>query len=72
VALFPNEWSANCFGETNKLVPRSALPVQTATIKPEMRMSKSEKSPKLEIRNSQFRAALFFGLRTSDFGFRIS
>jgi len=28
--LFPNEWSANYFGETNKLVPLSALPVQTA------------------------------------------
>jgi len=30
VVLFPNEWSANYFGETNKLVPLSALPVQTA------------------------------------------
>jgi peptide chain release factor 3 len=30
VVLFPNEWSANYFSETNKLVPLSALPVQTA------------------------------------------
>jgi peptide chain release factor 3 len=30
VVLFPNEWSANYFGETNKLVPLSAQPVQTA------------------------------------------
>ena len=30
LALFPNEWSADYFGETNKLVPLSALPVQTA------------------------------------------
>ena len=30
VVLFQNEWSANYFGETNKLVPLSALPVQTA------------------------------------------
>jgi peptide chain release factor 3 len=30
VILFQNEWSANYFGETNKLVPLSALPVQTA------------------------------------------
>ncbi|HXG49067.1 MAG TPA: peptide chain release factor 3 [Methylomirabilota bacterium] len=29
VVLFPNEWSANYFGETNKNVPLSALPVQT-------------------------------------------
>ena len=29
LALFPNEWSADYFGETNKLVPLSALPVQT-------------------------------------------
>jgi peptide chain release factor 3 len=30
VVLFQNEWSANYFGETNKNVPLSALPVQTA------------------------------------------
>jgi peptide chain release factor 3 len=30
VALFQNEWSANYFGETNKGVTLSALPVQTA------------------------------------------
>jgi peptide chain release factor 3 len=30
VVLFANEWSANYFGETNKNVPLSALPVQTA------------------------------------------
>ena len=30
VVLFPNEWSANYFSETNKHVPLSALPVQTA------------------------------------------
>ncbi|MBI3849140.1 MAG: GTP-binding protein [Verrucomicrobia bacterium] len=30
VALFQNEWSANYFSETNKLVPLSALPAQTA------------------------------------------
>ena len=30
VVLFENEWSANYFSETNKLVPLSALPVQTA------------------------------------------
>jgi peptide chain release factor 3 len=30
IVLFPNEWSANYFGETNKRVPLSALPVQTA------------------------------------------
>jgi peptide chain release factor 3 len=30
VVLFPNEWSANYFGETNKNCPLSALPVQTA------------------------------------------
>jgi peptide chain release factor 3 len=30
VVLFPNEWSANYFGETNKNTPLSALPVQTA------------------------------------------
>ena len=30
VVLFTNEWSANYFSETNKLVPLSALPVQTA------------------------------------------
>jgi len=30
VVLFQNEWSANYFSETNKLVPLSALPVQTA------------------------------------------
>jgi peptide chain release factor 3 len=30
VILFQNDWSANYFGETNKLVPLSALPVQTA------------------------------------------
>jgi peptide chain release factor 3 len=29
VVLFQNEWSANYFSETNKLVPLSALPVQT-------------------------------------------
>ena len=29
VVLFQNEWSANYFGETNKLVPLSALPAQT-------------------------------------------
>ena len=28
VVLFPNEWSANYFGETNKGVPLSGLPVQ--------------------------------------------
>ncbi len=30
VVLFANEWSANYFGQTNKLVPLSAQPVQTA------------------------------------------
>ena len=30
VVLFQNEWSANYFGETNKAVPLSPLPVQTA------------------------------------------
>ena len=30
VVLFQNEWSANYFSETNKLVPLCALPVQTA------------------------------------------
>ena len=30
VVLFANEWSANYFGETNKGVTLSALPVQTA------------------------------------------
>jgi peptide chain release factor 3 len=30
VVLFTNEWSANYFGETNKLVPLSALPLQMA------------------------------------------
>jgi peptide chain release factor 3 len=30
VVLFPNEWSANYFGETNRNTPLSALPVQTA------------------------------------------
>ena len=30
VVLFQNEWSANYFGETNKAMPLSALPVQTA------------------------------------------
>ena len=30
VVLFANDWSANYFSETNKLVPLSALPVQTA------------------------------------------
>jgi peptide chain release factor 3 len=30
VALFQNEWSANYFGETNKGITLSALPVQTA------------------------------------------
>src|SRR5438046_1390406 len=30
VVLFQNEWSANYFSETNRLVPLSALPVQTA------------------------------------------
>ncbi|MSU62236.1 MAG: peptide chain release factor 3 [Pedosphaera sp.] len=30
VVLFQNEWSANYFSETNKLVPLSALPVQSA------------------------------------------
>ena len=30
VVLFTNDWSANYFGETNKLIPLSALPVQTA------------------------------------------
>jgi len=30
VVLFPNEWSANYFSETNKHCPLSALPVQTA------------------------------------------
>jgi peptide chain release factor 3 len=30
VVLFQNEWSANYFGETNKNMPLSALPVQTA------------------------------------------
>ncbi len=29
VALFPNEWSANYFAETNPRVPLSALPVET-------------------------------------------
>ena len=29
VVLFQNEWSANYFSETNKLVPLSVLPVQT-------------------------------------------
>jgi peptide chain release factor 3 len=29
VVLFPNDWSANYFGETNRSVPLSALPVQT-------------------------------------------
>ncbi len=29
VVLFANDWSANYFGETNKRVPLSALPVQT-------------------------------------------
>lgn len=29
VVLFVNEWSANYFGETNKNIPLSALPVQT-------------------------------------------
>jgi len=30
VILFTDEWSADYFGQTNKLVPLSALPVQTA------------------------------------------
>jgi peptide chain release factor 3 len=30
LVLFPTEWSASYFGETNKLVPLSALPVQAA------------------------------------------
>jgi len=30
LVLFINEWSATYFGETNKLVPISVLPVQTA------------------------------------------
>ena len=30
VVLFPNEWSANYFSETNRNCPLSALPVQTA------------------------------------------
>jgi peptide chain release factor 3 len=30
MVLFTNEWSANYFGETNRNVPLSALPVQTA------------------------------------------
>ena len=30
VVLFTNDWSANYFGETNKNLPLSALPVQTA------------------------------------------
>ena len=30
VVLFPTEWAANYFGETNRNVPLSALPVQTA------------------------------------------
>ncbi len=30
VVLFPNDWSANYFAETNRNVPLSALPVQTA------------------------------------------
>ncbi len=30
VVLFPNEWSANYFGETNRHCPLSALPLQTA------------------------------------------
>jgi peptide chain release factor 3 len=30
VLLFPNEWSANYFGETNRNCPLSALPAQTA------------------------------------------
>jgi len=30
VVLFQNDWSANYFGETNKGVELSALPVQTA------------------------------------------
>lgn len=30
VVLFPNEWAANYFGETNKDVPLSALPVQAS------------------------------------------
>ena len=30
VVLFQTEWSANYFAETNKAVPLSALPVQTA------------------------------------------
>ena len=29
VVLFPNEWSANYFGQTNPKVPLSSLPVQT-------------------------------------------
>jgi peptide chain release factor 3 len=29
VVLFPNEWSADYFGQTNRNVPLSALPVQT-------------------------------------------
>jgi peptide chain release factor 3 len=29
VVLFANDWSANYFGETNKNVPLSALPVPT-------------------------------------------
>jgi len=28
VVLFPNEWSANYFGETNRSAPLSALPLQ--------------------------------------------
>jgi len=28
LVLFPNEWSANYFGETNRSVPLSALPLQ--------------------------------------------
>jgi hypothetical protein len=28
--LFPNDWSANYFGETNRNCPLSALPAQTA------------------------------------------
>ena len=30
VVLFPNEWSANYFSETNRNCPLSALPAQTA------------------------------------------
>jgi hypothetical protein len=29
VVLFQNDWSANYFGETNRNIPLSALPVQT-------------------------------------------